>query len=687
MAKTRHQKQPCAWYALRRTLPLWSFEQNLKELVRCLPRYGVDELIVKVDTEEFTHGQPPYAWVKRYQPRLFRIKKAMDRLGIRFSINPWITVGLCDRGRDSRKQVPGLRTTVGHDGSECKVCACPISKAWRQHVARIWTLYAETRPHVIWVEDDIRTFNHRPVEFGCFCPDHLRLFSERAGRKVTREELVAAILQPGKPHPWRALYLDMQAELMIDTVAFLARVVHAVSPETCLGLMSSGPRVHALEGRQWKKFALAMADGKTVYSRPPMGNYSEDSMRGFYYSHDSIKITRHCMPVGTVEQTEVENVPFTQYSKSAAFTFLEMAISFAYGSHGVTMNLFDHAGTPMETESAFGCILGEKKPWLNALAERAQVDGGYRGVQLLHREKASYVKRLWPRAPYWALSEDGSEMMQTLEAHGIPTTYDESSVVATSGQILRACSDDEIRRLLAGGLFVDAVAAGVLIERGFAADIGLKSAKPPVHLDALGAFSAEEFSNRRWGGSDHCYLTLTIPHLGGRPNVSLFNPLPRAEILSWIVDPDARRVHPCMIAYRNKGGGRVVVHALAWAGACGIAFNHTFRRLQLQGAMQWLAHGGLPIVVNGGVYPLAFRKDTATFSLIGMFNLTLDAWPRAEFTLGDCRRVARVEVLTKEGLWKSDRAISIKQKGAVVSLRYNRPVPYDQPLVLTVWWQ
>ena len=66
-----------AWYALRRTLPTWSFEENLRELIEFLPRYQVDEIIVKVDTEEFSHGQPPLDWVREYQPKLFSIKTAM----------------------------------------------------------------------------------------------------------------------------------------------------------------------------------------------------------------------------------------------------------------------------------------------------------------------------------------------------------------------------------------------------------------------------------------------------------------------------------------------------------------------------------------------------------------------------------------------------------------------------------
>ena len=84
-----HPSNPTAWYALRRTLPLWSFDDNLRELIACLPRYGVDEVIIKVDTEEFTHGQPPYDWIKAYQPKLLQIRDAMRQLGIVYSLNPW----------------------------------------------------------------------------------------------------------------------------------------------------------------------------------------------------------------------------------------------------------------------------------------------------------------------------------------------------------------------------------------------------------------------------------------------------------------------------------------------------------------------------------------------------------------------------------------------------------------------
>lgn len=681
------RRPPRAWYALRRTLPTWSFEENLRELVEVLPRYRVDEVIVKVDTEEFTHGQPPLAWVRRYQPPLFRVKEAMDRLGIVYSINPWITVGHCDRGRDAVAQLPGLQPVVGHDGAQCTCCACPLSQVWRDNTEVVWTLYARTEPHVIWVEDDIRTFNHAPARYGCFCGEHLRRFGERVGQEVTREELVTALLKPGRPHPWRARFLDLQAELMVETVAFLTDVVHRVSPQTSLGLMSSGPRTHALEGRRWTEFSAALAGGRPLYSRPPMGNYSEGSLRGFYYSHDSIKLTRRCMPPGTIEQTEVENVPFTRYSKSAAFTFVEMAISFAYGSHGVTMNLFDHAGTPMEAEPAFGEALAGRKPFLEALAGRAQQPGTYRGVRLLFDPKESYVKRLARGADYGQLAADGYATMGMLETHGLPTTYEDEAVAATSGQQLRACSDEELRRLLANGLLLDAVAAQVVCERGMAEHLGLRSIAPPKCIDELGVFSAEEYFNPEFGGADRTYLTLTLPGLGGRPRLSQIEPRQGIQVISRVVDPDARRHHPCMFAYENRLGGRVVVHLLDLASAYGVAFNHPFRAAQLQAAVRWLGRGKVPVIARGGVFPLALRKDCGDQTLLGLFNLSLDPWPSVEFELADDRRVDRMEVLSVGGRWQHSRELSAGRRAGRVTVRCERGVPYDQPLMVTVHWK
>lgn len=675
--------QSHAWYALRRTLPPWNFEKLFNELLEYLPGYKVDELILKVDTEEFFHGQPDYDWVKAYQPQMFRLKKELDKLGIVYSVNPWITVGHCDRGRNDLERLPGLVTYVGHDGVECTSCACPLSSVWRENTSKVWTLYAETKPHIIWVEDDIRTFNHSPVEFGCFCDLHINKFSERIGRNVSREDLVSAILQPGTPHPWRSEYLDMQKDLMIDTVSFLAKTVHKVSPSTSLGLMSSGARSHCIEGRDWKNFSNALADGTPLYSRPPMGNYSESSLRGFYYSHDSIKLTRHCLP-DAIDQTEVENVPFTRYANSVVFTYIEMAVSFAYGCKGVTMNLFDHCGTVMEIEPALGKMLAEKKTFLNSIAQVMQQSGVFKGVQLIHKDRNSHSRQLKSDDNYSALAENGYHIMEMFESLGIPTTYDSSDVIAVQGQTLRGCSDSEIKEILSRGLLIDADAATVLLELGYGKYIGLETASETKCIYDFGPFAAEEFFEPSFGGEDKKFLSLRLYGDSGLAHFSVMKINEKAKVLSAIVDADTVRHHPALYVFENELGGRVAVYACKLDTAYGCAFRHPFRKEQLENTVRWLSFDKFPLITKGeGVYPLSFRKDFKDFSVIGMFNFSLDPWEYAEFELHRETKPDIIEFLDMDGNWKKSEALTVKNIGEnKYLLRYNNQVSFTQPFIM-----
>ncbi len=675
-----------AWYALRRTLPLWSFSNNLQELKDFLHLYKVDELIVKVDTEEFTHGQVPQEWLEGYLPRLMEIKNVLDEMNVVYSVNPWITSCHCDRGRDGKAVIPGLTTVVGHDGVECTACACVLSEAWQQHTAKLWRTYASTTPHIMWVEDDIRTFNHAPVRYGCFCELHMKRFSELVGQPVKREELVAAILKPGKPHPWREVYLKMQQQIMIDTVKLLGEAVHAVSPETRMGLMSSGVRQHCLELRDWEKFGAALADGKPLYSRPPMCNYTEESLRGFYYSHDSIKATRKALP-GAIEQTEVENWPFTRYGNSVAFTFVEMAISFAYGCDGITMNLYDHTGKPMEEEGAFGKMLGREKPYLNALAQAAQVPGEYAGVRLLQRTTHALERELPEGADYPQLGADNYDMMYALEACGVPTTYDDGveRPVAESGQTLRSYSDDEIRTLLKGGLLLDAQAVKVLVERGFASEIGLKTAGELVDRTVLGPLGAEEYFNPDFGGYDRNYMTLTLPWLNDFVKILPVETLDDVQVISVAVDPDGLRREVMMYAYTNNLGGRVVCHLMDYATATGYGFFNPTRRRQLQHAVNFISNRTPEILFQvDGAWPLAFVKRTANYDLAGVFNLNLDDWESWHFELAwPSDKLPEVTMLTADGTWqKLGDKLKMTKTNGMLELDGSVIVSFKRPLIL-----
>lgn len=675
-----------AWYALRRTLPAWSFERNLVELEECVSRYRVNEVVIKLDTEDFWHGQPTVDWARGCLPRLFEIKTRLSRLGVVYSLNPWVTLGHCDRGRDDRERLPGFEGLVGHDGQTCRACACPLSEVWRKNITEVWSIYAETAPTVMWIEDDIRNFNHEPVKYSCFCPLHLEAFSRRVGETVTREQIVSAILQPGSPHPWRIQYLEMQGEITTEVLSRLTRAVHEVSPQTSMGLMSSGPRQHCLEGRDWRQVEKVLSETTPLYSRPPMANYWEERLTGFYYAQDSIKLTRYCFSDRVIEQTEVENFPFTRYSKSVAVTFLQMAVSFAYGSHGVTLNLFDHCGTPMEDEPWYGAMLANKKNFLESLAEKAQGAGVFRGVQLMHRDKASFNRQLAPGASYRDLAEDGVQMMELLESCGIPTTYDSSTVFAASGQQLRSLSDAEIHSILSGGLFLDGVAAAVLFERGFGDSIGLREICPATCVDDIETLAAEEFHNQSFGGRDGVFMSLTLPGFEGRPAICPVDLVAETQVISTFVDPDTIKKCPAMYAFENSFGGRIIVHLYSLSSAFGVPFLNSHRRRQYQAAIRWLFRGSMPLLIIDRVHPLSFRKDSSRSSLLGFFDLTLDRSSNIAFELNDDRQIIDIKLLAGES-WQDPPALEVQRRGGHIKCNLDCDFSFDEPVFIEILWE
>jgi len=92
---------------------------------------------------------------------------------------------------------------------------------------------------VVWIEDDFRYHNHAPLTWGGdFSNPMLGRFAAKVGRDVSREEVVATILRPGTPHPWRALWQETWQEAQLEAAAAIRDAVLAADADRLLGLMS-----------------------------------------------------------------------------------------------------------------------------------------------------------------------------------------------------------------------------------------------------------------------------------------------------------------------------------------------------------------------------------------------------------------------------------------------------------------
>ncbi len=667
------------WIALRRTIPLWSWEKNLTELLDACPKYGIDEVVVKVDTEEFSHGIPSVEWLKEYQIVLFEIKKELEGIGVVFSVNPWATHVHADRGRNLKKTFPKMNFIVGHDGSQCQDCACSLSSVWREHTVALWKIYAETKPNIIWVEDDIRTFNHFPVQFGCFCPEHLKQFAERIGKNITREELVGLILSSGSPHPYRKEWLDVQSEIMIDVARIISSAVHEVSPKTKVGLMSSGPDYHCLEGRRWHDFIYALAGDNIPVSRPPLGNYMETNLKGLYYTANSLRRTRYVLPKNTIEMAEVENYPYSQYSKSNTFTFLQTAVCFSMGAQGVAMNLFDHCGTPMSAEISVLQSLQQNKKYLQALTDKCIPSGKFSGIRILHHDKTSYHKHLSEDSSYDNLQEESFGWEDPLQAFGFATTYEQSNLVALTGQSIRCLTSNEILKLLSTGVLCDLTATETLIEMGFGKYLGVALKRRFKRKDL--PIAAEHFFNTDFGGEKDRYFALTT--YPDDTSIGELEAQASTIEISEIVDPNTNRLFPGLTLFENSLGGRIAIYPVEMDVSLRWIFTRPIRQIQMTKILEWLSRDTLPLMVKGGHNVLPLRMDFDDKIIVAVFCLSLDDWNGLELLINTKQqKVSKIMRLAESENWELFDSFACGKDR--LTIKYSKELDYKKPLVLEI---
>jgi hypothetical protein len=331
-------------YMLRRTMAPWKFQETIDEAVDFARTYGVDEIIWKIDTEEFSHGLPTLELIRGYVPWLIKSREQLAAAGVSMSINPWVTQGMRDAGWDNRQIHPDMEWLTDISGLAAKSQGCPLSPGWRQWFFDAYEIYASTAPRVLWIEDDFRVHRHRPVWYACFCKRHIEEFSRLAGRNFTREELAREILQPGLPTATRERWMAFEGSVMAEVLELLGQRVAKANPGVQLGLMLNQPSMSAMEIRDWDRCMAAISQGRDfVTVRPGMVNYQEGSPRGLYAGRSSVSGVMACIRKDAHLCTEIENWSFSRYSKSVRFTRAQVLLSAAMRCQSMTFNMYDRS--------------------------------------------------------------------------------------------------------------------------------------------------------------------------------------------------------------------------------------------------------------------------------------------------------------------------------------------------------
>ena len=671
-----------ATFMLRRTPREWkmSTDEDIDEAVEFCRLNRIDEVLWFIESAAAYHPFVDEEGARARADWLCRAREKLRRAGIIQSLNVLFVIGHGEYGYrlDGR-----FKTMVGSDGRKSAEVLCPLSPEWRRWAEKFFGILAGTKPARLWVDDDFRYYNHGRINPGCFCERHMREFARRAGRaRVSREELVAAILRPGEPHPWRKIWINLLDDSLGRAARIINRAVRAKSPRTETALMVTAPFLLVREGRDLKALLHKLCAPHAPVIRMPTCAYAEGSARDYYPMDEGLKRFRPLLAPGTRKCTEIETMPYHAYGKSALSLARQMEWATILGAPNHTLNIFDRMTTPFADQPDFGRMLRGLKPRLSAIAAASARVPRFRGVRLYAPGRSSLRVRTREGKSFRELLPYDSGWADALRAFGFPVQFEcEEEVSALTGEAPRLMGTG-LEGVFKRGVLLDLSALETLRAMGREDLAGVKL-REILDLRATRLHGYERLDHPAFGGGPDHRTAGGASSSGGR--LGILDPGAGAQVISWIEEGESRRnLYPGAVISENSLGGRVCVYpyefinradADMYAKGTSHYFYSEYRRRQLRGVVDWLARGCAAMSVEAPGWILPHRADGPGGIFMSAMNINLDPWPKISIAASlEKRRASGVKVLASGDCWKRLAARRWRQEGGRVIISDGAPL-------------
>jgi hypothetical protein len=581
-----------------------------------------------------THPPLPLDEMQRRAERLAKILPRVRQRGMAAGINVLSTMGHHEENLPNSLQAPWRRVVDTH-GRVSAGSFCPAQPELIEYARKIYTWMAQAAPDFIWVDDDVRLQGHKPSDFTCFCDLCVARFSAQAGRQFTRETLVQAFAAGSLDDrlALRRAWLEYNRGVIDTLLRNIEEAAHAVKPALPLGFMT-GDRFY--EGYDFRRWAATLGGPAKVPVRwrPGGGFYSDESLLGLVDKAHAMGRQVAALPDGAmIIQSELENFPYQRLRKSVQTTVAESVAYMAAGTTGTAFNVLSMRGDPLDEYAPLYRRIAQYRPFyqrLNAELGRSRAMGVW---PAWNREQFSTanVDEAWLDRPNMALSEP-----YVLGEIGIPLCYDPRGATATAltGDAVHAFTRERLREIFAGGVLMDVAAWQALKRLGLEEWTGVTDVAG-VDVDASEVLAPHALNAPFGGWSRDCRQSFWAKRAWR------LTPAAGAETLARMVDYGARDLGPCMTAFTNAAGGRVVVMGYyPWSQI------HSFAKSsQLKAVCAWLSRGRLPVVAETfSKVVLWCRQQADGRNALVVLNASLDRAERVALRLAtDSREFSLVQ--------------------------------------------
>lgn len=446
-------------------------DERIENIAEHCAKYGFDNVMLCINQEEFNVGHITLEMARPWIAVLKKAAKALREKGLSVSVNNWIEIGHCDRGRHwfEGQNFQGFVDMKGHESYNV---ACPLCENWFAYFAEYASeLIREIEPDTFWIEDDFRLHNHAPLYgVGCYCDKHMALYNERLGTSYTREEFLEKAFAKGPLNREREVWLDVNRDVMLGLAEKLGKTIKSANPNTDVALMSSRPAAHCLEARDWHTLLDNLAQGGPRINRIHLP-YGELPGKEFLYQINSQSMAIRAMTDDDVViMPEIEHGSATVINKTPRYLRYTLEGSIPLILSGTTYSIYGFHANGARDSFGFGEVVQELQPYMQSIRDLDIAFSSMTGVVVPICERAAYHKEV--KTDYNDLSATEYCAAGVLGSMGIAYRYSRErsfsgETIFFTGSNADYFSNDELKTLFANNFIIgDASLAQTLQKRG-----------------------------------------------------------------------------------------------------------------------------------------------------------------------------------------------------------------------------
>ena len=533
--------------------------------------------------------------------------------------------------------------------------SCPLDKRYvDDFAAKVEACARRARPNVIFFEDDYTLSNHGGMNAmkGCFCPLHLAEYAKRAGKTYAAAEIAEMFRKPTAENaPLRLKFAMLSRDSLVGLAASIRQAIDRVDPAIRVCLCQSG--FVDIDGDSTEAVARAFA-GKTRPMVRVFGaayfNENEPSTLPGGLAHTFWSAQHLGKDIELIHETDP--YPHTRFYNSTLYLISELAGAMMAGVGGSYYYCTQYLDDPMGDDGYARRLVAERRRLETVRDMRAAMRPC--GVRAVYTPAEVYMVR--------ETSKSAASGMLPVHAYflgkmGFPmTTAEDAPVAMLIGNTPDALSDDEVRKLLGGGLLIDGEAAVLLSKRGFSPLMGCEAVEGNDYL----MFDHEEIlpvaGCAGKGRKLYNRNMKSLPYIGWTPKRSVLaelKPVKGAEAWSQLFAFDGAPVAPATTFFRNSLGGRVAVLSRSLDSKPHASIYSSRKQEMLHNLFERLA-GDAPLDVTAPKTPSIWLIAAKDDSELLVMAENLCGEPREDIALkfAPCWRGGALSVLQPDGTWR-----------------------------------